>query len=113
VKLGSEAARNGGLVRSVNFPHALNLAKLGSEVDINGGLAKVSDLPFRVCQKQEFLFYGAEISIAKINLLTEEEYEEEKIQHAFQDRGELGIGSHTLNISKNCIVTDFVIFENY
>ena len=79
----------------------------------NGGLIIENDNIYRVQQRQGFDFYGEALGVAKITLLNDDEYEEEKIfqvEPNFFDNIE---GTHTLNYKSGLLVLDCVKVDKH
>ena len=93
-------------------PHKQNPVVFDSDCGRNGGILFTENgTPVRGRQKQAFNIYGAALSIAKIERLDENRYEEELIANIKPDFFEGLSATHHIHAQGNVTVYDFMRYE--
>jgi len=93
-------------------PHSLNPVIFDSKQARNGGMiySEKSQL-YRVFQRQDFNMYGASLGVSKINILTENEYEEKVFINVLPNFIKNIRGIHSFSYNSGVLVNDFVKYE--
>jgi hypothetical protein len=90
-------------------PHPLNPVIFDSRQARNGGMIySEMDQLYRVFQRQDFNIYGASIGISKINILTENKYEEKVIKNILPTFKKNIKGIHSFTYNSGVLINDFV-----
>ncbi len=93
-------------------PHSLNPVIFDSQKARNGGMIySEKNHLYRVFQRQDFDMYGASLGVSKINVLTENEYEEEVFINVLPNFFKNIKGIHSFSYNSGVLVNDFTRHE--
>jgi|TARA_B100001971_G_scaffold11773_1_gene9364 hypothetical protein len=88
--------------------HKLNPLVFDSRIGRNGGILNVhNNFPIRVRQRQGFNLYGSSMSLAKINKLTPNSFEEKEMLKITPSFFKNAIGTHHMHSNNDYTVYDF------